>query len=105
MEPVTVDLFLLFSTRQWELFVEHLKHLSQHFDTTEIKFKEWYFDLRRISPVPRPHIVRIFFKETDFEICIYRAMILSLDGSPISESPSDLRGQVKFLVKEFTSEK
>lgn len=105
MELVITELFLLMSKRRWECFVVHLQSLSQYFDTTEIKFKEWYFDLRRISPVPRPHVVRIFFKETEHKVCIYRAMILSLDGSAIFESPSDLREQVKFLVQEFTLEK
>lgn len=105
MEPVVAELFLVMSKRRWELFVEHLHYLSQYFDTTEITFKDRYFDLRRVSPVPRAHVVRIFYKESKEKVCIYRAMILSLDGSVISESSAELREHVKSLVQDFTPEK
>lgn len=103
MNSLKVNLNIILKKSKWRLFLYHVKFLSEEFKSTEIKIEKYFIDFRRISPVPRCHITRIFYRPVNAKIEIYNCTQFSIDGSEVPGTPKLLKQDIEFMFAEFIS--
>lgn len=105
MNSLEVKLSITLKKSEWRLLLKHVKFLSHEFKSTEIKIEKHFIDFRRISPVPRCHITRIFYRSLNSKIEIYRCTFFSIDGSKVPGTSELLRQDIELLLTEFINQK
>lgn len=76
-------------------------YLRDNYHSTEIKITEHFIDLRRISPVPRLCVTRIYFRKINHQVVVYRAVYFCFSEYEVRTSPVDLQKDIEFLLEDF----
>lgn len=100
MNSIATDLNIILEKSQWDSFVKHMIFLCGQYRSTDMKIGDHFIDLRRISPVPRRSVLRIFFDSNATNVIVFRAKIFSLDGSEVLELPDQLKQDVQFIFED-----
>lgn len=101
MTSIKTDLKIILEKHQWESFITQMAFLCEQFNSTEMIIGDHFIDLRRISPVPRCHVTRIYFRAFSLKIEIYKAKIFSLDSSYIPWTSEHLKQDIEFILEDF----